>query len=895
MLWSCLFFCSAALAQTSETPETALYYGSKPPVELLQAFDVVVLDPSRATPPDASHTPLTQWAARIRLTQNLSTAQLQKQIEQYWAKGYRGFLLDDGAGLLNETPQQSAAMEQAIKTVHAAKPQAHLLVRNHLDTAKAHANTLDTIIVDSLYRQRQGYSGLQARVAEGTRHEALEHIRQLRNAGPHVVAVDYCPGTDRQCRQDVAQQLQEHNVQPYVTSTDLGTIGISHLEVMPRKVLLVQALAQDVHLDDSTGIKTLAMPLNYLGYDIDYLDLNRDSLPTHVGTDRYAGIVVVLDDTVKQPGQWQQWLLQRIREGMPVAVTGSFGFTIDASAATALDLDLVTKPRPTSGRAQITKQADLMGFEALPAPDLRAVVGIQAKDASKTLLGLENGDYAYDAAALTNWGGYILAPFATVSQDAVGAYRLGFQPLEFFRKALRLPDMPVPDVTSENGRRLMFTHVDGDGFVSRAEFQPEYGKFSGEVLHDHILTRYPIPMTVSVIEGEVARTGAYPELSDELEPLARRIFALPNVEIASHTFSHPFFLRQIDHQTGERVKPFYQTAEEKADPFSLPVPNYQFDLDREISGSIDYINQQLAPAGKTVGTLLWSGDAMAPELGLRKAAAAGVFNMNGGTTTITHSNDSWTRIAPYGVSKGDGADAYQVYAAVMNENVYTNDWLGPFYGFKRVLETFDMTNEPIRFKALNIYYHFYSATKEASLKALREIFDAALHQPVSPVYATDYIKRVLQWRRASVARRDNGWIVRGGPDLRQWRWHGDGVPALSQATGLAGYRPGPGGLYIHASNNQAAFSFTNQPDNDLAYVHDATGFIKDLQRNGRSVEFELGGYYQPEAEIRAPSTCHPTVSQGDVQAQRTAQGWRIRVPGNPAKPMSWHTVGVLCD
>src|SRR5690606_6250210 len=143
-----------------------------------------------------------------------------------------------------------------------------------------------------------------------------------------------------------------------------------------------------------------------------------------------------------------------------------------------------------------------------------------------------------------------------------------------------------------------------------------------------------------------------------------------------------------------------------------------FDLDREISGSIDYINQRLAPPGKKVEALLWTGNAAARPLALRKAAQAGVLTINGGTTVITKSKSSWTNIAPYGVAKGDAPDEYQVYAATMNENVYTNDWLGPFYGFNRVLETFAMTDEPIRFKALDIYYHFYSATKKASLAAL---------------------------------------------------------------------------------------------------------------------------------------------------------------------------------
>src|SRR5690606_32777060 len=182
----------------------------------------------------------------------------------------------------------------------------------------------------------------------------------------------------------------------------------------------------------------------------------------------------------------------------------------------------------------------------------------------------------------------------------------------------------------------------------------------------------------------------------ELEPIARQIFALPNVEIASHSYSHPFFSWQVDNHTGKRVKPLHQTPADAADPFSMDIPGYEINLDREIFGSIDYINERLAPPGKKVEAMLWTGDTEMRPLALRKAAQAGVLSINGGNTVITRSRDSWTNIAPYGVAKDDHPDEYQVYAATMNENVYTNDWLGPFYGFKRVIETFAMTDEPIR-------------------------------------------------------------------------------------------------------------------------------------------------------------------------------------------------------
>ena len=83
------------------------------------------------------------------------------------------------------------------------------------------------------------------------------------------------------------------------------------------------------------------------------------------------------------------------------------------------------------------------------------------------------------------------------------------------------------------------------------------------------------------------------------------------------------------------------------------------------------------------------------------------MNMNGGFTTISKAEPSLTLVAPLGIMKGD---YYQIYAPMQNENVYTNLWNGPFYGFERVIETFEMTDKPLRFKPVNIYYHAYIAS-----------------------------------------------------------------------------------------------------------------------------------------------------------------------------------------
>ena len=80
----------------------------------------------------------------------------------------------------------------------------------------------------------------------------------------------------------------------------------------------------------------------------------------------------------------------------------------------------------------------------------------------------------------------------------------------------------------------------------------------------------------------------------------------------------------------------------------------------------------------------------------------------------------------------------QIYAANSNENTYTNDWTGPYYGFMMLEHTFANTERPRRLKPFNLYYHMYSGEKPAALAAVKQILDLARKSPVVPITASHY-------------------------------------------------------------------------------------------------------------------------------------------------------------
>lgn len=896
---------TAAQAQpvTSSLGDIAFYYGNDLPLDELRAFDTVVIDPERVALPDLSGTPRTRWFARVTV-RAAHWRQHKGQVDRYVAEhvqplvqaGYQGLLLDDQGELADSSPDRIRMMTTLVDELATRYPGLPLLVRNHADVAEQRAARLSGAVFDSLYHGRRTFGGLMARVPVKVREAGLARARQLQEQhGLTVVAIDYCVPGDRTCRQQQAQQLLADGLLPYVTTPALDGIGQGRIEVMPRKVLLLQLLEQGQPLDETFGVLNLAMPLNYLGYDIEYADL-RDPLPLGITNDRYAGIVLVGSLEVQNPLALQSWLLQRIEQGLKVAVFNDFGFALNMQNGPALDLEFVPEQRVLLDRKpEILLQDELLAFEVAVNPDIRDALGVRVGSHSKPLLRLQSDDHVYDAAAITPWGGFVVDNNTVVYLDSLEQQRWVIDPMRFLQQALRLPQIPVPDVTTENGHRLFFTHVDGDGFLSYDELSHtgERQQFCSAILKDQVFKRYPVPMSMSVIEAEMTEMDK--RARPELERIARGIFALPNVELASHTYSHPYFWSHVDPDTGIKLGPEELGEWYTAGTSSLDIPGYGFDIDREISGSIDYINRELAPPGKQVKAIFWSGDAIPPRIGLQKAAAAGVLNINAGNTTITRSSNTWTQIGPYGVAKGKTDDEYQVYAAVMNENVYTNDWTGPFYGFRRAQETFELTDRPLRIKPINIYYHSYSASKPSSLKALHSLFEYSLGQDVLPIYTTEYIRRVLDWRHVVVARTGDGWKVRSGQHLRQLRWPGQGVPELATASGVTGYLPGPGGLYVHMAGDEASFRIGSEHSRGVPRISQASGFVRNVQRDGNSLQFDFGGYYRPQVRLEEAGQCRVRVDGKPVRPVVQGRALQVPVAGKAGQQVDYHKVQVDCE
>ncbi len=895
----------AAPAANAPQPSFALYYGRNPPVEMLSAYDAAVVEPDSGFNPLAHRLPHTTWFAYASVGEVLPSRDYYKDLPKswfagsnttwasrvidqaqpgwpaffvdhviapLWQKGYRGFFLDtlDSYQLAATTDdaraRQQAGLVAVIRAIRARYPTARLILNRGFELMPQVHDQVYAVAFESLYHGWNQGQQRYAPVPQQDRDWLLGQARTIRSQyGLPVISIDYCAPGDTACSRDSIDRIRADGLVPYVTDGALVTMGVGAVQPMRRRILVLQDPPPRTDLNVSPGVRYLAMPLNYLGYQVDYVDARGD-LPSGPLGDRYAGVVLWLNNDVPRGAAYRAWLEAQVDAHMPIAVFTSFGTQMDVQLARKLDLTMVDGAPDNKQRLDVEAyDPKLMGFEMKPTPDPRDYTAVKAGAHSRSLLRLRSGKFEIDAAAITPWGGYVMRPFGVFSLSAVNQARWVTQPIEFLRAALRLPaDMPVPDTTTENGRRLLMSHIDGDGFASRAEFSTATEKnsdatplYSGDMLFQ-LLRDSGMPTTVSLIEGEVTDAGPFRAFAAHLRTIGRKLFELPNVEVATHTYTHPLQWMRV---TGLGVSDDDAPAEGAGDDnnrsgLSINIPGYRFSIDREIGGSISYIDTNIAPKDKPVKMVLWSGDCQVPAPVLKAAYQAGVLNLNGGDTVITKSYPSWTGIAPLGVMK-DGY--YQVFAPNQNEELYTDLWHGPFYGFSRVLETFALTDAPIRFKPMDIYYHMFSGTKLAGIKALQEVFKAVLAQPVTPVFTSSYAAKVLDSLDMSIVRDGNTWVVRDAGQLRTVRLPAGQAPDMRTAVGVAGWLPGPGGTYVHLGASEARFSVIDAARAPrVPYLAEANGQLSNFRRGPNGFSFDLHSLIAPQFRLANAGACRVT-------------------------------------
>lgn len=893
LLMSLSGYALAAKNPIATPASVGFWYASNPPTPELAQYDWVVLEPANTAQTDidfllaqgsepfaylsvgeidqgddealalhvSSRSGERNQAWQSDVTDLSSTewqAYLLRKAGQYQAAGYSGLFLDtlDSFTLLEEDrhAEQNAALIAVIQRIHREYPKLKLFFNRGFEVLPALYELVDAVAVESFYSGWDQASEVYRPVPAQDRLWLESQVTPLKERGISVVAIEYAEPSDREAMRQIARKASTQGYIPFVTTPGLDSLGIGSIEVQPRRVALVYD-PREGDLASNPGHVYLGGLLEYLGYRVDYLPAD-GSLPLERFDELYAGVVFWMTSGSAADNQrFNQFLSARLQEGVPLAFMG--GLPADGQMLARLQLSIAPGEVESVSISDMD-QAMLGNFEAPLKARTRGLQAVQRRDSAGTsLLTLtDNQNRAITPAAIMPWGGYALSPY--LLEEGASHRRWILNPLAFLQRALKLPVMPRLDTTTENGRRIATVHIDGDGFASKAEM--EGTPFSGEVVLNDFIRPHNYLTSVSVIEGEVGAKGMYPQLTSTLEPIARRIFADAKVEPASHTFSHPFYWEP---EKASQVEGF------KADyGLNMAIPNYpKMDLKREIVGSRDYIESRLLPPGKKVRLIFWSGAALPGPEAIAMAYDAGMANVNGAETFITRGNPSLTGLYPLLRPTTGGL---QIYAPIINENLYTNLWNGPFYGFERVIDTFELTDAPRRLRAINLYYHFYSGTKQASLKAMDEIYSYMDEQQPISLWMGDYLRRVRGLYEGSVSRTlDGRWQLRALQGTRTVRLDASqGWPDLTRSEDVAGVRDLPQGRYVHLSSDHASLALRNTRDPAPALEQANLPLTDWRYLSDKRVQFSFSGQFPLQLSIRYGGNCQINYQGSEFKPQR---------------------------
>ncbi|NOU08198.1 MAG: hypothetical protein HOO99_18645 [Hyphomicrobiaceae bacterium] len=599
--------------------------------------------------------------------------------------------------------------------------------------------------------------------------------------------------------------------------------------------------------------KLAEMPLNHLGFIVDYHDVNAP-LPVPTDLASYRGIITWFVEPLVDPARYVAWLERALSPEMKYVMLGEVAPREADELIPAINRILGRFGLGHGGNFHditykakvVTRDADMIGFERKLDKVLPGFPVIDAKSNEATHhmvveIPYEAGPRRSVVVATSENGGFAAQNYTVVLEPNTDRLSWLLNPFAFFRKSLGADRFPIPDVTTVSGRRIYFSHIDGDGWnnLSTVESYRNQQVLSAEVVAREAIAPYPdLPVSVALLAGDIQPLlGGNPAGA----PIARRLFALPQVEVASHTHTHPYnwgfyesYSRAAEDKLIAGYRPPDQPMREKVTEQLMRVAGKEFrsgrydryvagsdelprtylrrdfDLELEVGGALK-VSENFAPAGKKAKLYQWSGDTTPFEGAIAATRRAGVRNLNGGDSRLDEEFPSVAYVPP--LSRVAGKER-QIYAVNSNENTYTNDWTGPFGGQMMLEHTLKNTETPRRLKGFNLYYHMYSGEKTASLAAIKYFLNMARTTDVTPIAASHYAAMADDYFTTTIAQTGLfSWSVRNRGALETVRFDVADSVEVDHAVskGVLGANRHQGSIYLSLDPAVTDVSITLRP------------------------------------------------------------------------------------
>jgi len=637
-----------------------------------------------------------------------------------------------------------------------------------------------------------------------------------------------------------------------------------------RTILALYDSTDDISIkEDSNRIHFNAeMVLNYLGMKIRYHDMSK-GLPSKEKSENIYGILTwYRDEYMKNPIEYCRWIKTKVSEGKKLVILGRIGAYKDFHSkkeipdkyidellrSISLDYEGSWTDNPFVIEV-IQKNSQMVEFERTLDEEIGYYELIKSiQEENNIYLSLKRTDMDDSESAVvvtTPQGGFAMESYVLFSDPLTGKRRWRINPFSFFEKAFQLENKPKFDTTTLFGRRIAYSHIDGDGLRNISEIDSK--SYSGEIILNEILKKYPFPITVSFIAADV-----HPKHygSKKLTEIAKGMLIRPNVEIGVHGYTHPLdWEKQLTEMT---IKGYSQRTTEKptqklisesyyTDPAIVHAPRQDF-LNKEIKEATNYLNTHLAPQGKRVVINQWTGNCEPPAEAIDITNQMGLKNINRGDTLFDRAHPTYTKVAPL-VRHVDGR--IQIHTSNSNENIYTHGWLGNFHAFKYIIETFQQTeypslidNIPRRITPMNIYYHFYSGEKILSLNALKDAYHYLMNQKITPIFTSEYVSVVEGFLSGTIKRIEkNAWIFKDYGTCRTVRFDNMNMfPDLEKSKGILGFNQWENFLYVHLDAKNEAVLYLAKHLPGKVYLQESSSILFEYQINKDKISFLTKGF-----------------------------------------------------
>jgi hypothetical protein len=817
LLLPLLFMTSAVFARGAEGLEQrdiVFYYGSRPPIEDLRHFDQIVIQPSQILPHEktallnldalvfayvsfgevarnSEDMPRikTKWSIGVNPAWNSLVMDmtdpawhdylLEQHFGRLWQEGYRAFFLDTVDSYLIVTGEGKTRQEQEtglvalLAEVKRRFPGCKLILNRGFEVLDRASQYADGMVAESLFHGFDPVSGKHAPTKEENRAWLLNQLNRAQNEFKVPITVlDYVEPGNWAEAEKTAQQIVKLGFMPWVANGDLTWLGQGRLRLASRKLLAIVNGTPAQQMDQEL-FRHAAMPLEHLGLALDYWYIDQLPLPIEPLVGRYAGVIAWLNgDTRESEGRYESVcarLKTEVDAGLPVVFMGHL-----PSGVACRDLiDYQGDLEPTTGALELGPVNDRLG-----RPNEAPVTGsgtpnVRVRDRNTAWLTLSEGDKLFHPIAVSAWGGYALHPHI-ISESASGRRDWLLDPFTFFQAALRLPMQPVFDMTTENGRRLGIVEIRGDRLFEK----DEQGVEAIDRLREWIEKNH-VPVTLGVIEAEAS--------DDDRRGKLRQIAAMPQVRLASHTYSHPFYWGVFEGKKDADQQPYR---------YSVFMDGYAADITRETAGTVPFL-QSVTP--RLSPLLIWSGDGKPGPAVLAATQKAGLAHYGGGGLRWQSGPLSFADLSPALRPTEWGP---QVMTPLTGEPLFAQLWYGEALNFGKISDwnaQLDLARR-LRVSSLSIHADAFLHARGAEL--LDQLVKQQREENLLGVWLHEYVQRVRAFQTASIARDLDGTWLLFGDALRTVRLPvSEKAPAISGD--VVGYSDLHSARYIFLARNHA--------------------------------------------------------------------------------------------